>query len=223
MNRIEITHFSDALCIWAYVSQTRCDELLERFPGQIAISYRFLSVFGDVVSKIEKQWSARGGLEGYAAHVQEVGAKFEHVVLHPRVWLDATPASSMPAHLYLCALRLLETRGEVAESSLARGARNLRRAFFEEGADVGGRAALLALAERSELAVAPIEALLGDGQAHATLAGDVELAHSRDIRVSPTLSLNDDRQRLAGNVGYRAIEANVRELLEGPAPEGSWC
>ena len=41
--------------------------------------------------------------------------------------------------------------------------------------------------------------------------------------MSPTLSLNEDRQRLAGNVGYRVIEANVRELLEGPAPEGSWC
>ena len=35
--------------------------------------------------------------------------------------------------------------------------------------------------------------------------------------------LNEDRQRLTGNVGYRVIEANVRELLERPSAQHSWC
>ncbi|MBW2240802.1 MAG: DsbA family protein [Deltaproteobacteria bacterium] len=223
MPRIQITHFSDALCVWAYVSQARYEELHESFPGQISMDYRFLSVFGDVKGKLARQWSARGGLEGYAALVQEVGAKFEHVELHPRVWLEATPASSMPAHLYLCAVRLLEARGELEDGALAGAARSLRQAFFEEAADIGGQAALLGQAERAGLARAPIEVLLDNGEACAALAGDIELAQTSGVRVSPTLSLNEDRQRLAGNVGYRVIEANVRELLERPAPEGSWC
>ena len=29
--------------------------------------------------------------------------------------------------------------------------------------------------------------------------------------------------RLNGNVGYRVIEANIRELLHNPASEQSWC
>jgi hypothetical protein len=35
--------------------------------------------------------------------------------------------------------------------------------------------------------------------------------------------LNEGRQHLNGNVGYRVIEANVRELLHKPADEMSWC
>ena len=70
MNRIVVTHFSDLLCVWAYVSQIRCDEILETFGEQVSMSCRFFSVFGDVGTKLGKGWAERGGLEGYAAHVQ---------------------------------------------------------------------------------------------------------------------------------------------------------
>ena len=108
MDSVRITHFSDALCVWAYVSQIRCDELLSRFPGQVSLDCRFFQVFGDVASKIRAGWSERGGLEGYSAHVRDVAADFPHVDVHPEVWLRNTPESSMPAHLLLCAVRLLE-------------------------------------------------------------------------------------------------------------------
>ncbi|TPV95892.1 MAG: disulfide bond formation protein DsbA, partial [Myxococcales bacterium FL481] len=34
---------------------------------------------------------------------------------------------------------------------------------------------------------------------------------------------NEGRQRLNGNVGFRIIEANVRELLRHTETEHSWC
>jgi hypothetical protein len=37
------------------------------------------------------------------------------------------------------------------------------------------------------------------------------------------LLFNEGRQRLTGNVGYRIIEANIRELLEGAPGQLSWC
>ena len=43
------------------------------------------------------------------------------------------------------------------------------------------------------------------------------------VRASPTLIFNEDRQRLTGNVRYRIIEANVRELLERPETQQTWC
>jgi len=43
------------------------------------------------------------------------------------------------------------------------------------------------------------------------------------VSVSPTLIFNEGRQRLNGNVGYRVIEANIRELLHNPPGEESWC
>ena len=49
------------------------------------------------------------------------------------------------------------------------------------------------------------------------------LPRTHGIQASPTLLLNEGRQRLGGNVGYRIIEANVRELLEGAPGQASWC
>ena len=43
------------------------------------------------------------------------------------------------------------------------------------------------------------------------------------IKVSPTFSFNEGRQRLSGNVGYRIIAANIRELTEPAALLQAWC
>ena len=45
------------------------------------------------------------------------------------------------------------------------------------------------------------------------------------VQGSPTFVFNEGRQMLYGNVGYRIIEANLRELLSRPSAEGmpSWC
>ena len=45
-----------------------------------------------------------------------------------------------------------------------------------------------------------------------------------DRHFSPTFILNEGRQKLYGNVGYRVIEANLQELLKSPdASQASWC
>ncbi len=51
----------------------------------------------------------------------------------------------------------------------------------------------------------------------------MQRAFDGHVRASPTLTFNEDRQRLTGNVGYRIIEANVRELLERPETQQTWC
>jgi predicted DsbA family dithiol-disulfide isomerase len=47
MNVVEITYFSDVLCVWAYVSQARIDAVKEKFGAAVRIENRFCSVFGD--------------------------------------------------------------------------------------------------------------------------------------------------------------------------------
>jgi predicted DsbA family dithiol-disulfide isomerase len=223
MDSIRITHFSDALCVWAYVSQIRCDELLSQFPGQVALDYRFFQVFGNVADKIRAGWSERGGIDGYAAHVRGVAEGFPHVSVHPEVWVRNTPESSMPAHLLLCAVRLLEEAEEADANASRATSWMLREAFFRGCANVGARPVLLELAEKAGVSTAKVEALLNDGRAHAALSEDLEMVREQAVRASPTLVFNEDRQRLTGNVGYRIIEANVRELLESPAGQSSWC
>jgi len=51
----------------------------------------------------------------------------------------------------------------------------------------------------------------------------LDLARTHSIQASPTLLFNEGRQRLSGNVGYRIIEANIRDLIEGAPGQLSWC
>ncbi len=62
---VEILHYSDVLCVWAYVAQVRVDELRTNYADEVGVEYRFLQVFGDVPGKLAAQWSERGGVEGY--------------------------------------------------------------------------------------------------------------------------------------------------------------
>ncbi len=223
MEMVRITHFSDVLCVWAYVSQIRCDELVAQFHDRVSIDYRYMQVFGSVRAKMTALWSERGGIQGYAAHVHEVASGFEHVSIHPEVWLKTTPESSMPCHLFLCAVRELEVRGNVDPGTQTRAAWAVREAFFTECADISVRPVLLGVGERTGIPAARVEALLDAGIAHAALSADLADAREHTVRASPTLMLDEDRQRLTGNVGYRVIEANVRELLEKPTGQQSWC
>lgn len=223
MKPIRVTHFSDVLCVWAYVSQIRMDELHNHFADSVVVEYRYFQVFGDVARKMETNWKDRGGVPAYSAHVREVGAKFDHVVLDPQVWLRCTPPSSLPAHLLLCAVRLLEAAGEVPADTQAAMAWALRVAFFRDGHDIARHDVLLELARAQHLPLDKVRHHLADGSAHAALCGDLELAKAQGIQASPTLVFNEGRQRLSGNVGYRILEANIRELLDGAPGQLSWC
>ena len=223
MDGIRITHFSDALCVWAYVSQVRMDELQKSFPDSVAIDARYFHVFGNVANKIDAAWKDRGGLRGYREHVQSVVDKFGHVTLHAQAWERNIPQSSMPSHLFLCAVRLLDSGGGAPGGLLARAAWAVREAFFKEGADISRWDVLLGVAEQIGVPSAEVEKILRSGAAHAALCEDLDLARQHSIQASPTLLFNEGRQRLTGNVGYRIIEANVRELLEGAPGQLSWC
>lgn len=82
---------------------------------------------------------------------------------------------------------------------------------------------LLDIARQHNLPMDKLTRALGDGSAHAELCADLEVAKAQGIQASPTLVFNEGRQRLSGNVGYRIIEANIKELLEAAPGQLSWC
>lgn len=217
MSKIRIQHFSDVLCVWAWVSHARIEELKRGFGDQIELEFHFIQVFGNNRDRLERQWKDRGGAEGYANHVRRIASGFDHVKVHPELWTHDVPASSMPAHLFLCAVRA------EAPDELERTAGELRRAFFEDGANLARTEVLSEIGHRLELPMDRIDRALALGDAHAALSLDLVLARDSDVRISPTLVFNEGRQRLTGNVGYRVIEANLRELLRRPDQQQSWC
>ena len=223
MNQIHITHFSDILCVWAYVSQIRINELTDNFGNNVELEFLFFSVFGNTVGKIDNQWESKGGRTAYSKHVQEVVNQFEHLPVHSDIWIKDAPFSSLPCHLYLCAAQLAEANGELECGTFTELAWKMRKSFFSEAKDISNTAIIKEIIEEQELPLSEFESNIANGKAYAALSEHMQRALDGHVRASPTLTFNEDRQRLTGNVGYRIIEANVRELLERPETQQTWC
>ncbi|RMH13444.1 MAG: disulfide bond formation protein DsbA [Gammaproteobacteria bacterium] len=229
--KIAVDHFSDVLCIWAYLAQVRMDRLQDDYPDQITVTCHFLPIFGCVNTFIQEKWGHRGGAEGYNRHVLSIAEGFQHISVHPDIWKAHRPTSSISCHIFLKAVQLLEARNGLASSSSTSGASlssgaviwAMRQAFFRDLRDISNRQIQLEIAEELGLPINALESMLDSGEACAALERDHQLQERYRIAGSPTLVLNEGRQIIYGNVGYRVIEANVHELLRQPADQASWC
>jgi len=215
---ISLTYYSDVLCVWAYISQARVDEVAAKFSDEVSIDYRFCSVFGDTAHKIGTGWAERGGYAGFRHHLREAVSEFGHIKLHPEIWQHNRPASSTPAHILLKAVQRVDKRNCRAVLQ------ELRLAFFERCLDISSRPVLRACLEVVGVPVNDVQEAIDSGAAHADLEADHRDKHILMVQGSPTFVLNEGRQKLYGNVGYGVIEANIKELLRSPdAGAASWC
>lgn len=229
---VRIEYFSDLLCIWAYASQIRLDELQKQFASDITIRYHFVPVFGCTQRHITEEWKDKGGFGGFNANVAKVSRQFPHVTVHPKIWTQNIPPTSASAHHFLKAVQLLQRKelidaapqphleGRTLFESVAWA---MRLAFFRDLENTAERHVQLAIAERHGLPIAELLRQLDNGEAMALVCEDMELQAKYNVKGSPTFVLNEGRQILYGNVGYKVIAANVEELVHRPDDQASWC
>lgn len=213
---IVIDYYSDVLCVWAWIAQPRLEELQRHWGNNISVRHRYVDIFGDSHGKIEKQWGAKDGFEKFGTHVAKSAASFDQVSIHPDIWTQQRPRSSMQAHLLLKAVEQVGEKEQVATIAL-----RIRQAFFAQAQDISDLSLLLKLVDDLDLQV--LETALRDGSAMAALSSDQRSANELGVKGSPTWVLNDGRQVLYGNVGYRILNANIEELAKNPGAEASWC
>jgi predicted DsbA family dithiol-disulfide isomerase len=224
MTTVTISYFSDVLCVWAYFAEPRIDEVQRNFGASVQFDHRFCSVFGDTARKMQTAWGAKGGYQGFSDHLHHAAESFPEIRLHPDLWLTVRPASSMSPHLVLKAAQLLESRGSAPTGSAEAAIRGMRRAFFEAALDISNWEVQREVLQASGVDPISAQDVIQDGRAFAALASDYQEAESMRLQGSPSFVLNDGRQKLYGNVGYRIIEANIQELLRAPHPDqASWC
>ena len=231
--KIHIEIFSDVLCVWAYSAQIRIDQLKHEFGDQLQLQYRYIPIFAAAKTRISKGWKGKGGFAGFNESLLKTAKDWDHIQLHPKIWLQNVPESSTVPHLYLKAIQHLQENAVISSEALPQhDGRNLfeafswrmRRAFFEETQNIGEMSILDSIAEDVGVSVNAVHSVLDNGSAHAALHLDTEARDQYMIPGSPTLVFNEGRQRLYGNVGYRIIEANIRELLHNSeSGEASWC
>ena len=221
---VPITYFSDVLCVWAFIGELRVAEVRRKFAEQVRFEHRFCSVFGDTEQKIGAGWADRGGYGGFNRHLHHSAEAFPEIRLHPELWLTVRPASSMGAHLLVKAAELAEAAGQAPEGASGRLLEALRRAFFVDGRDIAMARVQLEVADGLDISPQVLREFIDDGRAFAALSRDYQAAETLKIQGSPSFVLNEGRQKLYGNVGYRIIEANIQELLRSPQPDqASWC
>nr|WP_306263761.1 DsbA family protein [Pararhizobium sp. IMCC3301] len=227
MSALKILHFSDVLCIWAYVGQASLYRLVEKFDDRVQVEEHFCSVFPDTQTKIDNAWRDRGGFSGYAEHVKMVAEGFPNVSIHDDVWSRVRPKSSASPHLFIKAIGLLEHASpEVTFSHRLsnRAARELRVGFFAEAQDISDWSFQRAVSEKIGVNFDEVRNKIETGEAIAKLAADYELAQSLRVQGSPTYILSEGRQILFGNISYGILEANVSELLSEKTNQiGSVC
>ncbi len=189
-------------------------------------------MFPDAWGKIEEKWKERDGFEGFNQHLNDVGRKFPHIDVHERLWLETRPRTSASAHLFLKAIEIIERDQNVDDTEpqpyldriSTRAAWELRTAFFASARDISDWRVHSEIADYLSIDYRHVEEKIRSSEAVAQLAADYNLSQKHGIEGSPTFIMNDGRQKLFGNVGYRLIEANVQELLRNPLEEeASWC
>lgn len=229
---LTVSYFSDVLCVWAYAAQIKLDELRRQFGDQIRVEHRFLYLFGDVAARLETGWSDKGGAAGYSRQVQQMAVRFDHIDIHPEIWTRNVPSTSVSCHLFLKAIQLLEKHGEVSATPEGRfGGKSVfeesvwrcRLGFFRDLKDIADRKYQEAMASDMALPLAAIRRQIDSGAAHAALCADFDAKDRHHVEGSPTFMLNEGRQKLFGDVGYRVIEASITELLADPGERASWC
>jgi predicted DsbA family dithiol-disulfide isomerase len=223
MTKITLDYFTDILCIWAYVAQIRLDELNSEFDQKIHVNEHFITLFGNTEKRIGEGWKEKGGFKGFNQHVLNVAKGFPHLKINPNIWLTCRPTSSANSHLYLKAIQLLVKEKKINTSDFQDMTWHIRKSFFQDAKHISQISVLTELAEELSLPVDLIQEKINNGSAIAALCEDMEMRDKYKLEGSPTYLLDNGRQKLYGNVGYRVLEANVQELIERPEGIASWC
>lgn len=230
-DQIVIDYYTDILCVWAYVAQIRVDEVKNEFGDDVVFKQHFFSLFGDTETRIGVGWAQKGGFKGFHDHVAHVCELHPHLKLHKNVWSEnCRPLSSAQPHLIIQSVQLLLEQGLIEDSTDKNGRSvleqficNVRKAFFEQGKNISDMSVLMQLAEELSIDPIKIQEKLNTGESIALHSQGNEQRHAKRLEGSPTFILDNGRQKLYGNVGYKVIEANIQELMKREHIHMSWC
>jgi hypothetical protein len=205
------------------------DAIKRQFNDAVLIKNQFCSVFGDTASKITSTWNDNGGYGGFNSHLRKVAERFPHIEVHPEIWVKTRPSTSSSAHLFMKAIEQWDAKSQAAHApDVARIFDQVlwgfRCAFFRDCRDIARWDIQCEIARAYGVDIDAIEKRVHNGSAYAALAKDYQDADQMRIEGSPSFVLNEGRQKLYGNIGFRLIEANIQELLRAPqTDEASWC
>ena len=223
MSQLSFSHWTDPLCIWAFVAQDHLDRLLAELSSRLIVDSRVVPVFGSVPWRFAHGPWASGGVEGRVRITAEIAAAHGHSEVDGACWRNDCPNSSWAPGVAIKAVHALELAGGCVPGVTEHYQRTLRRRFFVDRKNIGRRTVQLETAEVLGIDRAGVEQHLDDGSALALLWEDYQEKERLKLQGSPTYVFDRGRAMLYGNFAYGVLHATVEELLRGLGPEGSAC
>lgn len=223
VKRIEFEYWSDPLCIWAYVAQSKLEAVLERHGDLLAPRYRVVPVFGSVPQRFSTGSWSKAGPQGRAEATQRVAREHGHDNVDGSCWLGDCPASSWAPGAALASVFAMVDDEKVSLQQAADYQWRMRQRFFVDNQNVARRSVQLELAEASDVPRAELEARLDDGTGMSRLWEDHARRESLGLRGSPTFVFDGGRAMLYGNFSEAVLNATVEELVKGLVAGGSEC
>lgn len=220
---LSFVHWSDPLCIWAFVAQARHERVLLDYGERIRVRHRVVPVFGSIVQKFRSGSWAEAGHAGRAAKTREIAERFGISDVDGSMWESDPPSSSWSPGMAVMAVRGMVERGEVSPDADRVYLEALRRAAFVDNRNTARRAVQLEVAESLDLDRGTIEADLDDGTALASLWEEHLDREADRVQGSPCYVFDGGREMLYGNVADTVIRATIDALLDGLEPGGSEC
>lgn len=220
---LRFEYWSDPLCIWAYVAQSKLERVIEEWGPHLSIHYRIVPVFGSLPRRFASgSWSS-GGPEGRRVATAEVARAQGCEGVTGELWTGDMPSSSWPAGAAAKAAFLLEERSLAEPGSGAAYLRALRRRAFEANENICRRTVQLSVAEAIGVDPQRLDALLDDGLPYALLAEDDEDRRTAGVRGSPSYVFDGGRAVLYGNFPFEVLHATMEQLLRGLGIGASAC
>jgi predicted DsbA family dithiol-disulfide isomerase len=223
MSPLVLEHWSDPLCVWAFLAEPKLDRLLAAFPDRVEVRWRVVPLFGSVRARFTDGPWREDGPAGRARKTAELCARHGWPAITGRVWEADTPATSWAAAAAFEAVALLERQGEVAPGTSGEWLRRLRRRFFVDDRNVARRDEQRAVAEELGLPWDRVADALDDGRALAAVFEAHEQRQRQGLQGSPSFVFDGGRAILYGDVHEGVLHATVEQLLAGRAAGASRC
>ncbi|MCA9577916.1 MAG: DsbA family protein [Sandaracinaceae bacterium] len=220
---LRFEYWSDPLCIWAYVAQSKLERVIAEWGEHLTIAYRIVPVFGSFPRRFSTGAWAEGGHEGRREATARVAGTHGCEGVTGELWTRDTPTSSWSCGAAAKAVFHMESLGESAAGSGAGYLRALRRRAFEANENVCRRAVQLSVAEECGVGPQRLAEWLDDGLPFALLAEDDEDRKALGVRGSPSYVFDGGRATLYGNFPFEVLHATMQELLRGLGVGVSAC
>lgn len=221
MRRVTFSYWSDPLCIWALVAQSKLDRILAELGAYVEVDYRVVPVFGSVPWRFASGPWSKEGVDGRVLATRKIASDGGRKDVSGECWKKAMPASSWAPATAIKAVFSLEHG--IGQAKGAEYQRALRERFFVGEANIAQRSVQLEVAEDLGLPRAPIEQRLDDGSALAAVCEDHAEKERLRLQGSPTYVFDGGRAMLYGNFDYGILKSTVEELVRGGGPGGSAC